>query len=317
MSRALTADFRVEPADYRTDFQDLRRVRETVFVVEQKVPLEMEWDAQDPLCQHVLARDGEDRPIGTGRLSPEHRIGRLAVLPEWRGRGVGSALLRTLLDCARMQHWDTVELHAQVDAIGFYLQHGFEPFGAEFDEAGIRHQAMRQTLAPFADRPATAARMALIAVEDVDQAIAATITTFDHSRRDLCIFSRDLDPALLAVPAVLDALRRYATSGVDPRVRVLLLDPQAPAQAGHPLLTLAQRLPSIFEFRACEEEPDRQYPSAFFVGDRGALYFRPLGGRLDGECSDGAPARARQLLEAFERMWQRGRPCTELRVLGI
>lgn len=317
MSTTTSSDFRVEPADYRTDFQDLRRVREAVFVVEQNVPLEMEWDAQDPLCQHVIARDGENHPIGTGRLSPEHRIGRLAVLREWRGHGVGSALLTALIDAARMQHCDEVDLHAQVDALAFHRKHGFEPFGEEFEEAGIRHQSMRRALPPFADRPAAAARMALTAVETIDQAIAATLATITHSRRDLCIFSRDLDPALLARPEVLDALRRYATSGVDPRVRVLLLDPQTPAQSSHPLLTLAQRLPSIFEFRACEEEPDRQYPSAFLVGDRGALYFRPLGGRLEGEASDATPARARQIMEAFERMWERGRPCTELRVLGI
>lgn len=317
MSTTTSSDFRVEPADYRTDFQDLRRVRESVFVAEQQVPLELEWDAQDPLCQHVIARDGQNQPIGTGRLSPEHRIGRMAVLREWRGHGVGSALLTALIDAARMQHWAEVELHAQVDALAFYARHGFDAVGDEFAEAGIRHRTMRLALAPFAERPAGVPRMALTAVETTEQAVAATLATIVHSRRDLCIFSRDLDPALLARPEVLDALRRYATSGVDPRVRVLLLDPQAPAQAGHPLLTLAQRLPSIFEFRACEEEPDRQYPSAFLVGDRGALYFRPLGGRIEGEASDATPARARQIMEAFERMWERGRPCTELRVLGI
>lgn len=317
MSQPLTADFRIEPADYRTDFQDLRHVRESVFVVEQKVPLELEWDALDPVCQHVVARDGHNRAIGTGRLSPQHAIGRLAVLPEWRGRGVGAALLSALIDAARMQRWDAVELHAQVDAIAFYRKHGFEAFGEEFDEAGIRHQSMRLALAPFEERPAPPPRMALSAVETFEQALAATVATINQSRRDLCVFSRDLDPALLGQPAVLDALRAYATSGIDPRVRVLLLDPQSPEQTGHPWLTLAQRLPSAFEFRACEEEPDRQYPSAFLVGDRGALYFRPLGGRMEGEASDATPARARQLLEAFERMWQRGRTCTEFRALGI
>ncbi|HEY2344591.1 MAG TPA: GNAT family N-acetyltransferase [Xanthomonadaceae bacterium] len=317
MSPALTADFRVEPADYRTDFQDLRRVRETVFVVEQKVPLEMEWDALDPLCQHVIARDGENRPIGTGRLSPQRKIGRLAVLAEWRGRGVGEALLSALVDAARMQRWADVELNAQVDAIGFYLKHGFEPFGEEFEEAGIQHQAMRLALAPFEERPAAAPRAALAAVETFEQATAAAVATIANSRRDLCVFSRDLDYSLLSQAAVLDALRRYATSGVDARVRVLVLEPQIAAQLSHPWLTLAQRLSSIFEFRACEEETDRQYPSAFLVGDRGALYFRPIGGRLEGETSDATPSRGRQLLEAFERMWQRGRPCVEYRALEM
>lgn len=317
MNGLSATDFRVEPADYRNDFQELRRIRESVFVAEQKVPLELEWDALDPVCQHVIARAADDHAIGTGRLSPQRQIGRLAVLPEWRGRGVGSALLGALIDAARIAHHDEVSLHAQVDAIAFYRKHGFEAVGEPFDEAGIRHQSMRRALAPFADRPAPPPRLALDTVETLEQATAVSLAVIAASRRDLCVFSRDLDPALLAQPAVLEALRRYATSGVDPRVRVLLLDPQAPAQLGHPWLALAQRLPSILEFRACEEEPDRQYPSAFLVGDRGALYFRPLGGRLEGEASPAAPARARQLLEAFDRMWQRGRPCSEFRALEI
>jgi hypothetical protein len=72
------AGFRVEPADYAVDFRDLRAIREPVFVDEQKVPLELEWDELDPACHHVIARDDEHRPIGTGRLTPEHKIGRMA-----------------------------------------------------------------------------------------------------------------------------------------------------------------------------------------------------------------------------------------------
>ena len=78
MNRPLSIDFRVEPADYQTDFQDLRRVREPVYVIEQNVPIELEWDALDPLCHHVIARDADNRAIGTGRLTPEGKIGRMA-----------------------------------------------------------------------------------------------------------------------------------------------------------------------------------------------------------------------------------------------
>lgn len=317
MTRALTLDFHVEPADYRTDFQDLRRVRETVFVVEQNVPVEIEWDAQDPICQHVIARDADNRPIGTGRLAPDHRIGRMAVLREWRGRGVGDALLVALIDIARAQRWSHVELHAQVDAVGFYLKYGFVVYGEEFDEADIRHQAMRLELAPVEERPPVTPRPVLDAVETLEQAQHAAATVISTSRRDLCVFSRDLDYSLLSPAAVTDALRGYATSGVDARVRVLLLDPQIAPQMSHPWLSLAQRLPSVFEFRACEEPQDLQYPSAFMAGDRGALYFRPIGGRIEGEASDATPARARQLFEIFDRMWQRARPCSEFRALAL
>ncbi len=317
MNHALSSDFRVEPADYRTDFQDLRRVREPVFVVEQQVPIELEWDALDPLCQHVVARDNQNQPIGTGRLTPQRKIGRLGVLKEWRGHGVGEALLVALIDMARVQRWPDVALNAQVDAVGFYEQYGFVAYDAEFIEAGIRHQAMRLMLEPFEERPPVVSKLELTTVESLDEALRATAAVIAGSRRELCIFSRDLDYTLFAASTTTAALRSYATSGLDTSVRVLLLDPVIPTQQTHPWLTLAQRLPSVFQFRACEEEHDRQYPSAFVVGDRGGLYFRPIGGRIEGETSDANMARARQLRESFERMWERGRSCTEYRAIEI
>lgn len=317
MSHPLTTDFRVEPADYRTDFQDLRRVREPVFVVEQHVPIEMEWDALDPICQHVIARDVENRPIGTGRLTPQRKIGRLAVMREWRGRGVGEALLVALIDAARAQRWPEVQLNAQVDAIGFYEKYGFEACGDPFDEAGIRHQSMRLQLQSLEGRPSAPHRLALVVVESLDDALRATAAVIAGSRREICVFTRDLDFTLFAAPSTMDALRGYATSGVGALVRVLVLDPLIPTQQNHPWLRLAQRLPSVFAFRACEEEHDRQYPSAFVVGDRGGLYFRPIGGRIEGETSDASPARARQLSETFNRMWERARPCTEYRAIEL
>lgn len=147
MSPTSERSFRVEPADYRADFQDLRAIRETVFVLEQNAPIEEEWDALDPLCIHAIARDLQGQPIGTGRLTPERKIGRMAVLREWRGKGVGAAVLVALMGHAQRRGWPEVSLHAQVSALGFYLAHGFEAYGERFWEAGIEHQPMRRMLA--------------------------------------------------------------------------------------------------------------------------------------------------------------------------
>lgn len=137
--------FRVRPADWEADQPALRAVREQVFVREQSVPLEMEWDEFDELSRHVIA-EAQGAAIGTGRLLPDGHIGRMAVLHGWRERGVGSALLRVLLDMARAAGHDHARLNAQVGAIAFYRRFGFEAVGEEFIEAGIPHIAMSRRI---------------------------------------------------------------------------------------------------------------------------------------------------------------------------
>lgn len=137
--------FLIRLADWECDGPALRAIREQVFVVEQSVPRELEWDEFDSVSRHVLAEAG-GRSIGTGRLLPDGHIGRMAVLPEWRGQGVGSALLRTLLDMARDAGHEHAVLNAQVRAMSFYRRYGFEPEGGEYLEAGIPHIAMSRKL---------------------------------------------------------------------------------------------------------------------------------------------------------------------------
>jgi predicted GNAT family N-acyltransferase len=139
--------FRVVDVDYALDLAKLRAVRDAVFVQEQSVPLALEWDELDPQCTHVLALDANDQAIGTGRLTPQRTIGRMAVLPAWRGQGVGDALPRRLLKLARSAGWESVSLHAQLEAMGFYRKHGFVAEGDIYTEAGILHQSMTLTFA--------------------------------------------------------------------------------------------------------------------------------------------------------------------------
>ncbi len=129
----------------------LRAIRETVFMREQGVPAEMEWDGLDEVCRHALALSAKGDAIGCGRIVPPRgrapaRIGRLAVLSEWRHRKVGTALLEALLDHARAENYSQVVVNAQVNALPFYRRFGFEAEGEEFREAGIPHIRMRLLL---------------------------------------------------------------------------------------------------------------------------------------------------------------------------
>ncbi|MFT4197157.1 MAG: GNAT family N-acetyltransferase [Pseudoxanthomonas sp.] len=299
------AEFTVAQVDYAQALPALRQVREAVFVREQRVPVEEEWDALDPLSLHLLARDAAGAPIGTARLTPDHRIGRMAVLAPWRSRGVGDALLGLALRQAEQDCWEQVRLNAQVSAEGFYARHGFLPVGERFMEAGIEHQAMRLRL------------HGPMAVETQAEAAAALLALAASTRSLLCLYSRDLDPGLLDAAAVAEALRALAVRRRGAEIRILLQDPDAPLREGSVLLALAQRLPSSFQLRAVADPVDRGYPSAFACNEAGSYLFRPLGHRFDGEFDRRGPGRARQLREQFGRFWERARPCTELRALEL
>lgn len=138
--------FRVRRADWVADGVALRSVRAAVFVVEQGVALELEWDGLDDGCRHLLAEDLLGVPIGCARLLPDGHVGRMAVLVAWRGRGVGRALLRAMLVQAAASGHDIVRLNAQVHALGFYAREGFQACGDGFDDAGIAHRAMQLRL---------------------------------------------------------------------------------------------------------------------------------------------------------------------------
>lgn len=121
-------------------------LRIAVFVIEQGVPEEMERDELDPVSRHIVCETADGKVIGTGRLSPNGRIGRLAVAPGWRGQGIGGRLLALLVAEAVRLGMEELVLHAQAHAEDFYLRYGFIPEGPVFDEAGIDHRLMRREL---------------------------------------------------------------------------------------------------------------------------------------------------------------------------
>jgi predicted GNAT family N-acyltransferase len=121
-------------------------LRFAIFVGEQNVPPGIELDEMDEKSLHAVAFDEAGKPIGTGRLLPEGRIGRMAVVKEWRRRGVGAELLEALVAEARRRGVAEVKLSAQLQAAEFYRSHGFVAEGKVYEEAGILHQAMKKKL---------------------------------------------------------------------------------------------------------------------------------------------------------------------------
>lgn len=141
------------------DLEACFAVRKEVFVVEQQVPEDLEYDAYDAGAVHVLAVRDDGLPLGTGRLlsgeaaaaknggdTEVGALGRLAVTRAARGLGVGAALVRAIEDVARARGLTAVDLHAQTHALGFYERLGYVVYGPEFPDAGIPHRAMRKAL---------------------------------------------------------------------------------------------------------------------------------------------------------------------------
>ena len=133
------------PVSWDADRPVLERIRREVFIIEQQMAESDEWDGEDSSCVHVIARLNRD-PVGTGRLNPAGKIGRIAVITGLRGRGIGTLILRRLLDEARSRGIREPFLHAQVQAVPFYEKLGFASEGDEFDEAGIPHVRMSLVL---------------------------------------------------------------------------------------------------------------------------------------------------------------------------
>ena len=140
--------FFVVVSDWHDAAERARLIRERVFVEEQGVPRELEWDEHDESARHALAFAENGRVVGTGRLLPDGHVGRMAVLRRWRGYGIGAAILRALLAEAAELGMTQLVLHAQTPAVGFYERFGFLTEGAQFMEAGIAHFTMRRHLPP-------------------------------------------------------------------------------------------------------------------------------------------------------------------------
>lgn len=131
-------DIRVLTADWHKDNAEIRRIRESVFIKEQGVSPEQEWDSDDVSATHFLAYEGECA-VGTARLLPNGCIGRVSVLRDWRGLNIGEALMQAAISEAERQGLAEQTLTAQTHAAGFYERLGFKIISDEFIEAGIPH----------------------------------------------------------------------------------------------------------------------------------------------------------------------------------
>lgn len=312
-------NFHIEVADWSNPEQRsvLLGLRETVFIHEQGVPEQRERDRLDGECWHLLARDDAGQPVGCGRLTPLHKIGRMAVLKDWRRRGVGMALLRELISLARSKGWPEVALDAQVSAIGFYEQAGFVAKGDEFEDAGLSHRSMRLVLPPVQGDSAPLRDIAPLAAATRSETAAARLQLLADARHQVDLYLPLLGNDAYAGTEELAHLRRIAISGRTARIRLLLHDPAAALRNDHRLIGLAQRLPTAIQIRTPVEESDRAYISAYLLNDAGGYLFLPEADRAQGRAARNDRPNQVPLQQHFNAVWDRAERATGLQSLTI
>jgi predicted GNAT family N-acyltransferase len=311
----------IEPVTWAAGSDTLQAIRRQVFVVEQEIPEALEFDRQDAAARHWLACTTEGLPIGCVRLLGD-RVGRLAVLPEYRRQGVGGALMRRVIRAAREAGQGSLELHAQVQVLALYEALGFEVRGEIFVEAGIPHRLMVLPFKPLYrthDEPALPITEAERRREVLEgsAAVAERVTIWiPRALRRLSILSTRLDPEIYDTDPVRDTLLDFATSHPQAEVLMLVREPLLLVRSGHRLLRLQRRLSSRVQLRAlppaCPTPEDE-----FLVTDTGAVLCWQHTRPLRGYGIRHAPAEARRLVEAFQELWSMSEEAPELRRLAL
>jgi predicted GNAT family N-acyltransferase len=314
--------FSIRPADWPQDQFALRSVRMQVFVREQQVPEELEWDGQDATALHLIAESGDGEIIGTARLLPSGQIGRMAVLPRWRRRGVGTGLLLQLLRIAAEHSYPPPFLNAQTAVLPFYGGLGFAPEGDIFEEAGIPHQRMvlaDPDLAASADidRRRIGVTGGLIRIDQPQAQVRAVAAMAAQARHTLLVLTPDLEPQLYDQRPFLAAVRQLA---VDRRgrlpVRILLIDAEPAVRRGHRLIELSRQLSSAVQIHAVPEQFAEQCDH-FLVADDHGYCLRRFAAPTTVLADFADPAQARRLRRHFEQIWEQGATHPELRRLHL
>ena len=308
--------FSIRVAHWTAEQSHMKQVRKTVFVQEQQVPLELEWDGKDAEALHMLALDENQKPIGTVRLLPSGQIGRMAVLRPWRNQGVGQALLDGLLAQAAKGHYPRLFLNAQLTARPFYAKRGFIAEGDEFMEAGIPHQ--RMLWQPADNKRARAMPPALLGetgtsfyLHSLAEVRELSTRMVSQARRKVVIFTQDLDPAVYARADFVRALKQLALNTRVAQIRILLQDNGLIRSQGHRLVGLAQRLSSSMEIRK-PGQAYRDFSESFLLVDDCGCLHRKQTGRYTATACFNDRLKTLHLQERFDEAWESGEPDMEL-----
>lgn len=305
----------------------IKDIRQQVFVDEQQVPPELEWDNTDEIADHYLMVLPDNTPIGVGRLfstlDEVGHIGRMAILPAFRGQGYGKQLLRSLM-AERGREFGELRLSAQEHAIPFYQRSGFHLCSDAYDDAGIPHYDMRcfapdLVLGELSHHP-----LPMICGEDPNawlfdtaiSLIALMDSVVGQARQRIWLYDCFLEHDLYDRSRLRELLSSLARGHRLSEIRILIHDDRPLIKRRHRLVELMRRLPSHISIRLIDDkQPFEGQP--FLLADREAVIYRHNFETPEGFANFADGGRVKLLEEAFQRMWDGGQTSVELRQLPL
>jgi predicted GNAT family N-acyltransferase len=314
---------KVKQTSWENSSECLTDIRYNVFVEEQHVPINEEIDEDDPHAVHWIAYDSDNKAIATGRLLSNGQVGRMAVLKEFRGRGVGSSLMRSIIRYANREDIRALGLNSQIKAIPFYERFGFIVQKEPFMDAGILHQYM---LLNLQNNQGNSHRTAVpkitederkrVSIEGIDAFCDQAEILIKRAHREIRIFSYKLEPALYSTDQLCDAIYAFTTSHPLARVNILVKDTLSVINHPNKLHELCQRLPSrisIKKFQSLEQCPH----SEFLLIDRSGVLYKQASQRFVGYVTQHAPIEASALKDEFDDLWCQGEVDRKLKRLHL
>lgn len=306
----MTATYSIRLCHWQEDKSLLQQVRFPVFVEEQSVPVELEWDEKDALALHWLACDENNQPIGTVRMLDDGHIGRMAVLASHRQYGIGKALLLTAISHARQLALTQVYLHAQVQALGFYEKQGFVAHGDEFMDAGIPHFAMRLRLT---ETRVLAQHGGDFAVNNI---ASTALLMIGQVHSHLRILSTDLDRSIFDNEAMVEHFSKLARKSRYTDIRILIINGSDLAKHAHRLLRLQAKLSSSMALRTVSDE-SHTISEQLIIADQCGLIVQSIKDPAKCWANFNHRASADNKISYFDDLWNRAQENTELRQLEL
>lgn len=318
--------YRLSVHDWDNAPEAIRALRHRVFVEEQNVPPELEWDETDSIAQHFLARDPAGEAVAVGRLYPDGtgngRIGRMAVARNARGTGLGLWFLRAIMaEGAAYQH---LILSAQEQAIPFYQRAGFVVCSESYDDAGIPHRTMQCTAPSLVLRqPSETSTPLHLGLDTTSWQLesrpdwnAVMDSLLSQARRRLWLFEPTFDAERYDRETLRDLFSELARRSRYSEIRLLIIDDKPLVERRHRLVELMRRLPSHIHLRLVNKDAAVPTTSFALVDDAGVAY-RHQASEPVGFANFNAPGRVKPMAEQFQQLWDLGRRSVELRDMPL